>query len=129
VSDLRDNDRARLAWEHVSRVRQDQVEADQSKYRSIALKLPVLVHREGLAPALHFVAARGDEPKKLLLAHLARQLAGARLCTEQATAADLLRYVRELDANGTRLATAEVQRCLCWYKRFAQIELKEGKEE
>ena len=30
------------------------------KYRSIALKLPVMIHNEGLLPALHFVAARGD---------------------------------------------------------------------
>lgn len=102
--------RARLAQQHVSTVKDDQ----KSKYRSIALKLPVLVHREGLAVALHFVAARGDEGQKPILDHLALQLG-------QGTRDGLLDWVRGLDATETRRQTEEVQRCLAWYKRLVQI--------
>ncbi len=82
-------------------------------YRAIVLKLPVLVHREGLAVALHFVAARSKPAQRKVLAHLARDLG---MADTQA----LLRWIRSLRDAQLRDATVEVQRRLAWYKRIAQ---------
>ncbi|MEQ1508183.1 MAG: type III-B CRISPR module-associated protein Cmr5 [Myxococcota bacterium] len=110
MTDTVDHKRARLAFAHVAGV----PAGDQQKYRSIALKLPALIQREGVAVALHVVAARGDGGQRQILDHLALQLG-------QPDARGLLAHVRGLDAAGTRRMTAEVQRCLAWYKRFVQI--------
>jgi CRISPR/Cas system CMR-associated protein Cmr5 small subunit len=101
--------RAQLAHAHVNSL----PEPGFKKYRSIALKLPVLVQREGLAVALHFVAARGEADQKPILDHLAAQLG------QQDRAALLAWSIGLGEAEGRR-ATEEVQRTLAWYKRLVQ---------
>lgn len=101
--------RAQLALVHVTAL----PEAGLKKYRSIALKLPVLVHREGLAVALHFVAARGEADQKVILDHLAAQLG-------RPDRAALLDWSIGLGEADGRRATEEVQRILGWYKRMVQ---------
>ncbi|MEN0067993.1 MAG: type III-B CRISPR module-associated protein Cmr5 [Myxococcota bacterium] len=88
------------------------------QYRSIALKLPVMVHNEGLLPALHFVAARGDANQKLILDDLA-------LALEQENQASMLCWMRSLEGDALRNGTLEVQRRLGWYKRLVQAFGKE----
>ena len=97
-------------------------------YGAICHKLPILVHNEGLAVALHFVAAR-DASKRELLGHLAGQLKEGGLIKD-ASPEELLRAVRGADLAGTQALTREVQRCLDWYKRFAKTVLKtDGSED
>jgi CRISPR/Cas system CMR-associated protein Cmr5 small subunit len=100
---------AQRALAHVTSV----PDAGFKKYRSIVLKLPVLVHREGLAVALHFVAARGEAGQKPILDHLAEQL-------EQVDRATLLAWSIGLGETDRRRATEEVLRTLAWYKRLVQ---------
>ncbi len=109
-----DHKRAELAFTHIGAVQTGS--HDARRYRAICLKLPALVHQAGLAPALHFVAARMHTDQALILSHLATQL-------QLPDAAALLRHVREQDFKGTQRLTLEIQRCLAWYKRFAQSEL------
>lgn len=103
---------AQQAFEQVASV---QSEASQhwSKYRAMVMKLPVMVHREGLLAALHFVAARGDEGQRLVLTHLAQD-------EGRHSASELLRHLRGLKDQPLREATRRLQRRLGWYKRCVQ---------
>lgn len=112
----RDHQRAQLAFNHVSTY-SDASDRETQKYGSMVLKLPVLIHTEGLAAALHFVAARSHPHQRIILDHLAVQLEldGATALLAQTRAADLAR---------TRWLTREIQRCLGWYKTFVRSELR-----
>ncbi len=92
---------------------------DWEAYRTILLKLPVMVQREGLPIALHFVAGRSKDGAKRILDHLAKDLG-------HKDRAMLLSWLRGLGPTEERLATREVQRRLGWYKRMAQAFGKDG---
>ncbi len=107
-----DHHRAALAHAAVSK-RFDDAKSWR-KYRSIALKLPVMIHNEGLAPALHFVAARGDDAQRAILDDLAKDL---QIGSDRHA---LLAWSRGLKADELRAAKREVLRRLGWYKRMVQ---------
>jgi CRISPR-associated protein Cmr5 len=116
----RDQKYAARAFAQVSGV----LEKDwKKKYGSMAHKLPVLVRSAGLAQALGFVEARGEEPQKRLLEHLA-QTVGA------GTKDDLLNRSRTASLPEYMRLTREVMAALQWYKRFAQsvLEVETGEE-
>lgn len=117
---IRDHQRAILAEKHV-RVVSDREEA--KAYGAICMKLPVLVHQAGLAPALHHVNQLSTPGKRELLDHLAQQLSTGQMLID-ATAEGLLRRVREADTPKLVALTREVQRCLEWYCRFTKSILK-----
>lgn len=94
-------------------------------YRTIALKLPVMVHNEGLVPALHFVAARSKPEQRKILDDLAEDLHAAGLLEAPRRDA-LLSWCRKLSAAELRLQQREVLRRLGWYKRIAQAMGKDG---
>jgi len=126
---IRNHQRAARAHGHVAAVlaeskRREGDSADKLKrgYGSICHKLPILIHNEGLAVALHFTAGR-DADKRRLLVHLADQLQEAGLLKEP-TADALLAKTHSADLAGTQTLTREVQRCLDWYKRFTKSVLK-----
>lgn len=83
------------------------------KYGAMAHKLPVLVRSAGLAQALAFVDARGDEAHKQLLADLAGTVgcADARTLVAQSRTLAFPQYMR---------LAQKVMAALLWYKRFAQ---------
>lgn len=114
---MQDHARARGAHEHIKVLSDEQ----QAKYRSMVMKLPALIQMAGLAPALHFVAARSDPGQKLILEHLAKQL---KLTDTNALLADL----RDADFAKSRARTREIQRILCWYKRFCQSLIRDEEE-
>lgn len=119
---VRDHQRAIRAHAHVLAIKKQGGKAPR-QYGTMVHRLPILVHTEGLAAALHFVMARGDAPKRQLLDHLAQQLVDAGL-VGQPTAAALLEATREASLGRTQVLTREVQRCLYWYKSFVKAELK-----
>ncbi len=82
-------------------------------YGGMAHTLPVLIHTAGLAQALSFVEARGQEAHKALLADLA-----AVLGLGDATA--LLKRSREAGLRDYMRLTHEALAALIWFKRFAQ---------
>ncbi len=111
---MQDHERAQRAFEHVSGLPQDQ----RAKYRSMVMKLPATIQMAGLAPAMHFVAARGEAGQRLILDHLAEQLG-------LSSAQDLLADLRCADFAKARARTREIQRTLAWYKRFCQSLIRE----
>lgn len=96
----------------------------RSKYGSMAHKLPVLIRSAGLAQALAFVEARGEDPHRDLLEHLAK-------VTGQASKDTLLRRSREAELGEYMRLTQAVLAALVWYKRFAQsvLEVESAGEE
>ncbi len=88
-------------------------DAFRKKYGGLAHKLPVLIRTAGLAQALAFVNARGEDAGKRLLQHLAEAL-------DLANQDTLLKRAREDDLNKYIYLTQQALAALLWYKRFAQ---------
>jgi CRISPR-associated protein Cmr5 len=80
----------------------------------MAHKLPVLVRTAGLAQALSFVEARGENPQRQLLDDLAATLG------YQDGRAGLLAESRNAELSQYMYVTKQVLHALLWYKRFAQ---------
>ena len=127
----RDHERATLAFQHVMAIKNGHDRAFQKKYRSICLKLPTLVHTQGLAPALHFLTARGDEGQRAILPQLCEQLQAAGLINraKDDRTAHLLAQVRAADLARLQALTRETQRVLIWTKRIVQAELRDLDDE
>lgn len=126
---IRDHQRAILAERHVRAVSERPTE-DAKAYGAICMKLPILVHQAGLAPALHHVAQLSKTEKREILDHLAAQLREGGLLRD-GTRSELLRHAREADATQLLGATREVQRCLEWYRAFAKtiLQVEPGDDE
>lgn len=125
---IRDHQRAILAEKHVRAVSAEKADEAQKAYGAICMKLPILVHQAGLAPALHHVAQLSKKEKRDILDHLAEQLMEGGLLPEAKSRDDerevLLRRAREADAPQVLAITREVQRCLHWYHGFVKTILK-----
>lgn len=83
------------------------------KYGAMAHKLPVLVRTAGLAQALAFVDARGNDAQRQLLQDLARTVG-------YNDAKSLLNASRETAFYEYMRLSQKVMAALLWYKRFAQ---------
>lgn len=101
------------------------VKENQSEYRAMAEKLPVLIRTAGLTHALHFADTRGDAAHKLVK-HLADVLHRG----------DLLDASRKAELGEYMQLTQQALAALQWYKRFAQsllsdeaVKASEKKEE
>lgn len=119
---IRDHQRAILAERHVRAFSEKPTEQARA-YGAVCMKLPILVHQAGLAPALHHVAQLSKTVKREILDHLASQLCEGGLLRDS-TKDGLLRHAREANATQLLAATREVQRCLVWYRGFAKTILK-----
>jgi CRISPR-associated protein Cmr5 len=129
MTPIRDHQRAIRAEEHVRAV--SERSTDHAKvYGAICMKLPILVHQAGLAPALHHVAQLSKTEKREILDHLAAQLREGGLL-QNGTRDELLRYAREANSVQLLAATREVQRCLQWYRAFAKtiLQIEPGEDE
>ncbi|HHU98206.1 MAG TPA: type III-B CRISPR module-associated protein Cmr5 [Petrimonas sp.] len=82
---------------------------EQTKYGSMAHKLPVLIRKAGLAQALGFVESRGTSSQQLLLDHISAAV-GVENIAEYSRKAELTEYMK---------LTNDVMTALVWYKRFA----------
>jgi CRISPR-associated protein Cmr5 len=115
-----DQERAKLAFAHIAVVKGwDKPRRD--KYASIVHAMPALLRGAGLSQALHFVRSRKDKDQRLLLDHLAEQL--ARVDQKLASGEALLAEVRGADLIGYLRLTQEALACVNWYRRFVQGEL------
>src|SRR5580700_11013257 len=99
-----DQQRAKLAFEHVQKVKAWPKER-QKKYGSIVHAMPALLRSAGLSQALHFVRSRKDKDQKAFLGHLADQL--ARVDAEVQGDEALLSRVRGADLAGYLRLTRE----------------------
>ena len=96
-----------------------------SKYRTLCMKMPSLIKQAGLVQAIVFVQAReGDSGKQFVndLAAVAN-LGGNANCTENGE--DLLERVQGADLPIYLAHTNDVSQVAVWFRRFAQIELKD----
>ena len=132
----RNHQRAARAHDHVESIRAEIAGMDgkaaetlKRGFGAICHKLPILIHNEGLAVALHFTAGR-EPGKRRMLCHLAEQLEEGGML-EQPTASAFLAQTLKADLAQTQTLTREVQRCLDWYKRFAKsvLKLESGQED
>lgn len=103
----RDQKYAADVYEKVSKIK----EADRASYGSMAHKLPILIHKAGLAQALSFVDSRGNPSQKQLLIDLQGTVESQNPLVERAREVELSEYM---------LLTKQVLDALLWYKRFAQ---------
>lgn len=116
----RDQQLATAVYDRVANVKAahpDKKDSYRTEYGSMAHKLPVLIRTAGLAQALAFVQARGKEPHKDLLNHLAEVISaqnGETLANTSRTA-PLHDYMR---------LTQHALAALLWFKRFAQSVLE-----
>lgn len=117
---IRDHQRAILAERHVRAMAEGSPPEERKAYGAICMKLPILVHQAGLAPALHHVAQLTRPGKGKILDHLAEQLVGAGLLGPVGGREALLTHSREVDAPSLVTVSREVRRCLDWYRRFAK---------
>jgi len=92
---------------------ENRTEAERKKYGSMAHRLPVLVRSAGLAQALAFVHARGNDQHQKLLSHLAEVLGEENTET-------LLERSREAELDDYIFLTHSSLMALTWFKRFAQ---------
>lgn len=91
---------------------------ERKEYGSMAHRLPILVQTAGLVQALAFVDAKGKNPHKELLSHLALVVNGSGDINA------LLSLSRDAEFREYRYLTQRVNLALSWFKRFAQSVLK-----
>lgn len=132
----RDQERAKLAWEHIAAVNDPAKKFDGKKYGTVVHGLPALIRNAGLSQALHFVLSRNQKEATLVLAQLAAQLAAVdatiRGADDKARTDALLRAARESDVGRYLRLTQEALACVTWYKRLVQgvlgVDASEDKE-
>lgn len=97
-------------------------EKQKGKLKTYCMKMPALIQRSGTVQALAFVISRGKEGERF-----ANQLAktydgtdGRRLLTRAQEGDKLTDYLA---------LTRDLLEIAAWYRRFAQIELADAKEE
>jgi len=115
---VRDQRRALHAYEVVSKVPKDK----QRDYKIAVDDLGANILRSGLCGALAAVQRLGERGK-LLLAHLASANVPG---LEGASAEDLVKRVRELNADAYMIATREMLQVAMWLKRAVQATFEEG---
>ncbi len=110
----RDQQYAIAAHKHVTWIKENVNDEKQRKsYGAMSHKLPILIRTTGLAQALVFVEARGNDQHKKLLADLATSinLGSKKELLDLTIAAQLSQYI---------YLTQQMLAALLWYKRFAQ---------
>lgn len=119
----RDQERAKLAWQHVTTVNDPATKADKKRYGTVVHGLPALIRNAGLSQALHFVLSRNDDEARRVLAHLADQLAGVDAAigaTPDKRVDAMLKAARESDVGRYLRLTQEALACVTWYKRLVK---------
>ncbi|HOB31032.1 MAG TPA: type III-B CRISPR module-associated protein Cmr5 [Bacillota bacterium] len=109
----KDQQYASLAFDQVNKMRNESKD-DQTKYGSMAHRLPVLIRKAGLAQAIGFVESRGTSAQQELLNHISEAV-GVEDIAEYSRKAELAEYMK---------LTNDVMAALVWYKRFAVSVLK-----
>ncbi len=109
----RDQILATAAFQRVEAILNGKPPEYRKKYGSMAHTLPVLIRTAGLAQALAFVEARGDEAQRQLMDDLARTLTftDGNALANQSRKAPLREYM---------ILSQRAIAALLWFKRFAQ---------
>ena len=126
-------DRAKWAWEKVSQVRKNERGSKvESRYGTLARKLPAMLHTSGLGQTLAFLySKRTDGNKKktgdgLLLEHLRERLQA--VFGGLFESGEVVDAVLKLTPTRYRLASHEIRESALWLKRFAEGKLDQEKD-
>ncbi len=92
----------------------------REKYKSLALKTPILILTNGLGQTLAFFKSKGGE-HELLYGHLSNWLTNESKIYGQG---ELIQNIISGDSAKYRQATTETLAFLNWLKRFAEAELE-----
>jgi len=102
-----------------SEKKKKKIEEARKKYRSLALKTPVLILTNGLGQTLAFFKSKGGE-HDLLYGHLSKWLVNESKIYDQG---ELVQKIINGDSTTYRQATTETLAFLNWLKRFAEAVL------
>jgi CRISPR-associated protein Cmr5 len=126
----KEQQRAKAAWADVQAV--DQKSPDvKRKYRSLVLKLPVMILTNGLGQTLAFLKSKGkanaDDPHEIVYEHLQKWLFREVRWTD-ANQPTLIERIFNTTSETYRQATTEALSYLHWLRRFAEAVLPEPEE-
>ena len=91
---------------------------DASKYRTLCMKMPTLIHQAGLVQAVVFMLSREADIGKRFVNDL-----GA-VHSDLGAADKLLKRIQEAQLPDYMALTHEISQLSLWFRRFAQIELE-----
>ena len=113
-----EQERAKKAWEFVNSINSEQDEKTKKEYRSIALKMPILILTNGLGQTLAFVKSKEDNQNahSLFYGHLQGWL-NSRINWDNTK--ELVDNIVNTNTEQYRYATSESLAFLVWLKRFA----------
>lgn len=109
-------ERATDAWKRVNEV--DNAPSGRAEYKSLVRGLAAAIQRDGLAPTLAFLDAKGKTEHKLLANHVSEWV--LKELKAAPTEKSLLEWVIQQDSIIYRRAVVETQAYLIWLKRFAE---------
>ncbi len=131
-----EQERGRIAWENVTKIRDSKNSSLQKEYRSLARGLNAMIQINGLGQTLGFFKAKGknakDKAHYLLLQDLTNWMkddlhfSAVNSNVMQHTHDGLLKWVVDPDTSSAdyRRATAECLAFGNWLRRFAEAELE-----
>ncbi|MES2641324.1 MAG: type III-B CRISPR module-associated protein Cmr5 [Myxococcota bacterium] len=90
---------------------------DAAAYRTLALKMPTLLHQSGPVQAITFVLSRGGAAGKVFADDLAK-------VAEHGDGAALLKVVQEAELAPYMALSTQLIDIAAWFRRYAQIELE-----
>lgn len=120
--------RALIAWEHIKAVTEGNI---QTKYGTLARKLPAMIQMNGLGTTLAFLLAKGKDEHKLLYSHVSKWVVTYLQIRQSDDFDNLLERVREQETqlldtvrqenmDTYRRATAEAIEYGIWLKRYVE---------
>jgi CRISPR-associated protein Cmr5 len=131
-----EQERGRVAWGNVTKVRDSKNSTLQKEYRSLARGLNAMIQINGLGQTLGFLKSKGkgdtNKAHFLLLKHLTEWMcdpdhfSAANIAVMKEGLDGLLKWVVDTDTSSAdyRRATAECMAFGIWLRRFAEAELE-----
>jgi|GEM_PF-2512654 len=113
-----------LAYQKVSGEKVQGDQAATSKYKTSCMKMPSLIHQSGVLQALVFQVAR-DKHGERYVDHLAQAWFGQ----DTANHRTLIEHAQRLELRPYMALTRDLSEVAQWFRRFAQIELKDVEED
>ncbi|MBM4330708.1 MAG: type III-B CRISPR module-associated protein Cmr5 [Deltaproteobacteria bacterium] len=123
--------RASSAWNEVEKINRASKDI-KDKYKGLVLKLPALIHTNGLGQTLAFLKYKGKgdtkDPHEIVYNHLQGWLFN-NLKWDDIKDSDLIKRIIFANSEKYRYATNETLAYLTWLRRFAEAVLPEPKNE
>ncbi len=117
-----EQERMKTAYERVMCVKGKSFE---SRYSTLAKKLPAMINQNGLLTTLAFLKSKGESEHEQIIGDICKYLS-RRFGNESLSYESLIKRLLESDITMYLFYTQEVLSFAVWLKRIAEGELKEG---